>query len=52
MLAKASPYTEPVTVGDTTLYRARFAGFVDKNQARAACAYLTRHDFKCLALHD
>jgi D-alanyl-D-alanine carboxypeptidase len=52
VLAKASPYTEPVTVGDTTLYRARFAGFVDKNQARAACAYLTRHDFKCLALHD
>ncbi len=52
VLAKASPYTEPVTVGDTTLYRARFAGFANKNQARAACTYLTRRDFKCLAIGD
>jgi hypothetical protein len=52
VLAKASPYTEPVVTGDTTLYRARFAGFADKNAARAACAYLTKRDFKCLALSD
>ena len=53
VLASASPYTEPVTVSDnTTLYRARFAGFANKKEARAACAYLTRHDFKCLALSD
>ena len=52
VLAQASPYTEPVTVGKDTLYRARFAGFANKNKARAACAYLTRHDFKCLAIHD
>ncbi len=52
VLAKASPYTEPVTVGDTTLYRARFAGFADKSTARAACVYLKRHDFKCLAITD
>ena len=52
VLAKASPYTEPVTVGDTTLYRARFAGFANKNEARDACAYLTRRDFKCLAISD
>ena len=53
MLGKASPYTEPVVVsGKTTLYRARFAGFADKNEARAACAYLTRRDFDCLAISD
>ena len=52
VLAKASPYTEPVVTGDTKLYRARFAGFANKNEARAACAYLTRRDFQCLALSD
>ena len=53
VLASASPYTEPVVVsGNTTLYRARFAGFANKKEARAACAYLTRHDFKCLAISD
>lgn len=52
VLAKASPYTEPVKVGHSTLYRARFAGFVSKHQARAACAYLTRRDFRCLAISD
>ncbi len=52
VLASASPYTEPVAVGGATLYRARFAGFADKNKARAACAYLTRRDFNCLAISD
>ncbi len=52
VLAQASPYTEPVTVSGNTLYRARFAGFASKNKARAACAYLTRRDFKCLAISD
>ncbi len=53
VLGKASPYTEPVVVsGKTTLYRARFAGFANKNQARAACAYLSRRDFDCLAISD
>ncbi len=52
VLAKASPYTEPVVTGDTKLYRARFSGFANKNEARAACAYLTRRDFQCLALSD
>ena len=53
VLGKASPYTEPVVVsGKTTLYRARFAGFADKKEARAACAYLSRRDFDCLAISD
>ena len=52
VLAKASPYTEPVVKGSTTLYRARFAGFAGKEQARAACAYLAKRDFSCLAISE
>ena len=52
VLANASPYTEPVVKGNVTLYRARFAGFADKEHARAACAYLAKRDFSCLALSD
>jgi D-alanyl-D-alanine carboxypeptidase len=50
VLAHASPYTEAVKAGNTTLYRARFAGFSDKESARNACAYLTRQKFNCLAV--
>ena len=50
VLAHAAPYTEPVKAGGTTLYRARFAGFADKDSARAACDYLTRQKFNCLAI--
>ena len=52
MLADATPYTEPVAVGGATLYRARFAGFPDKDAARAACASLIKRDFNCLALSN
>jgi D-alanyl-D-alanine carboxypeptidase len=52
VLGNASPYTEPVVSGGSTLYRARFAGFAGKAQARAACAYLAKRDFSCLALSD
>jgi hypothetical protein len=50
VLAHASPYTEAVQAGSTTLYRARFAGFADKESARNACAYLTKQKFNCLAV--
>ncbi|MEZ5841147.1 MAG: D-alanyl-D-alanine carboxypeptidase [Hyphomicrobiales bacterium] len=49
-LAKASPYTEKVSKGDTTLYRARFAGFDNKAKAWAACKDLKRREISCLAL--
>ena len=49
-LAKASPYTEKVSKGDTTLYRARFAGFDNKAKAWAACKDLKQKDIACLAL--
>jgi hypothetical protein len=52
VLAKAEPYTEPVQTGDSTLYRARFAGFSSKEKARAACAYLAKQKFSCLAVSD
>ncbi len=47
----ADPFTEAVQKGDTTLYRARFAGF-DKATAEAACHQLRRSDFACIALKD
>jgi D-alanyl-D-alanine carboxypeptidase len=50
VLANASPYTEPVQSGSTTLYRARFAGFTSKEAARAACVYLVKQKFDCMAV--
>jgi D-alanyl-D-alanine carboxypeptidase len=50
VLAKASPYTEPVQSGSTTLYRARFAGFANKEAARSACVYLAKQKFDCMAV--
>lgn len=51
MLASADAFTERVQKGDTTFYRARFAGF-DKSTAEAACRQLKRSDFACMALKD
>jgi hypothetical protein len=45
-------YTETVVKGEVTLYRARFAGFSGKDEARAACAHLTKKEFACLALRN
>ncbi|MCR4282714.1 MAG: SPOR domain-containing protein, partial [Bauldia sp.] len=52
VLANASPYTEAVESGKTTLYRARFAGFSNREAARTACAYLAKQDFDCLAISN
>jgi D-alanyl-D-alanine carboxypeptidase len=51
LLAGADPFTERVQKGDTTFYRARFAGF-DKVTAEAACRQLKRSDFACMAIKD
>lgn len=51
LLASASPFTEPVQRGDTTLYRARFAG-LDREQAEAACKFLKRKDVDCLTIRN
>jgi D-alanyl-D-alanine carboxypeptidase len=49
VLASAKPYTEPVTIAKQTLYRARFSGFASQQAANAACAFLGKRNFDCLA---
>ena len=51
LLASASPFTETVQRGETTLYRARFAG-LEREQAEAACKFLKRNDVDCLAVKN
>ncbi len=48
ILAEASPFTEKVQKGDSTLYRARFGGF-ESDDAQAACRALKRSGFACFA---
>lgn len=48
-LASASPFTEKVEKGGSTLFRARFAGFDDSKDAQNACALLKRGGFSCFA---
>jgi D-alanyl-D-alanine carboxypeptidase len=45
-LAKASPYTEKISKGGSTLYRARFNGFTAED-AQSACKTLSRSGFSC-----
>jgi D-alanyl-D-alanine carboxypeptidase len=51
LLGAADPFTERVTKGDKTLYRARFAG-LDKDRAEAACQYLKKNEIACMALKN
>ncbi|SHG09338.1 D-alanyl-D-alanine carboxypeptidase [Kaistia soli DSM 19436] len=51
-LAAAMPSIEAVKKGDSTFYRARFAGFESKAKARAACDALKKRDVSCLAIPD
>ncbi len=50
-LAHADPFTETVTKGDKTFYRARFAG-LDKSQAEATCRQLRRSDIACITVKN
>lgn len=51
LLGRADPFTERVTKGEKTLYRARFAG-LNKDQAEAACKYLKQNEIACMALKN
>ncbi len=51
LLGGAEPFTEPVTKGDKTLYRARFSG-LNENQAEAACKELKRSKIACMPLKN
>jgi D-alanyl-D-alanine carboxypeptidase len=50
-LGQADPFTERVTKGDKSLYRARFAG-LDKVQAEIACKNLKRSEIPCMLLKN
>jgi D-alanyl-D-alanine carboxypeptidase len=52
VLDNADPFTEPVTKGDKTLYRARFAGFPQKDEADAVCKQLKRNDIDCMTIKN
>jgi D-alanyl-D-alanine carboxypeptidase len=49
VLAKASPFTEKVVRDGATLYRARFSGFDEADDAQEACKSLKRSGFACFA---
>jgi D-alanyl-D-alanine carboxypeptidase len=51
LLGDADPFTETVTKGEKTLYRARFAG-LNKDRAEAACRTLKRSAIACLTLKN
>jgi D-alanyl-D-alanine carboxypeptidase len=48
-LAKAAPFTERVSRDGSTLYRARFSGFREADDAQEACKVLKRSGFACFA---
>jgi len=50
-LASADAFTETVSKGDSTFYRARFAG-LGKEQAEAACNYLKHNDVDCMTIKN
>lgn len=52
LLGKADPFTETVAKGDKKLYRARFAGFEDRDQAEAACKALKRSSISCISMRN
>ncbi len=51
LLGRADPFTERVVKGETTLYRARFAG-LDEDRAEAACKHLKRNKIACFAIKN
>ena len=52
VLDNADPFTEAVVKGDKTLYRARFAGFQQKDVADAVCKQLKLNDIDCIAIKN
>jgi D-alanyl-D-alanine carboxypeptidase len=48
-LGRAAPFTEKVVHGGTTLFRARFSGFSEAEDAQDACRALKRNGFTCFA---
>jgi D-alanyl-D-alanine carboxypeptidase len=51
LLGRADSFTEAVTKGDKTFYRARFAG-LERDKAEATCRQLRRSDIACMAVKN
>ena len=51
LLGDAEQFTETVSKGRKTLYRARFAG-LNQDSAEAACRTLKRSDISCIAIRN
>jgi D-alanyl-D-alanine carboxypeptidase len=51
LLAHADAFTEAVSKGSKTFYRARFAG-LERDEAEAACKYLKRNDIACMTIKN
>jgi D-alanyl-D-alanine carboxypeptidase len=51
LLGRADPFTEAVTKGDKTFYRARFSG-LDRDKAEATCKQLRRSDIACMTIKN
>ncbi|MBV6657803.1 MAG: D-alanyl-D-alanine carboxypeptidase [Devosiaceae bacterium] len=49
-LDQRAPYTQTVQANGTTLWRARFGGFSERDMAQAACEALEAQSFACLAV--
>jgi D-alanyl-D-alanine carboxypeptidase len=52
LLDNADPFTEVVVKGDKTFYRARFAGFQQKDEAEAVCKQLKLRDIDCITIKN
>jgi D-alanyl-D-alanine carboxypeptidase len=52
VLDHAQSFTEAVSKGQKTLYRARLAGFQQKDDAEAACKELKQPDFECMIIKN
>jgi D-alanyl-D-alanine carboxypeptidase len=49
-LSNRTPYTQSVQANGTTLWRARYSGFDNRDSAQAACNALEAQSFACLAV--
>jgi D-alanyl-D-alanine carboxypeptidase len=52
VLDHAQSFTEAVSKGEKTLYRARLAGFQQKDDAEAVCKQLKQNDFDCIIIRN
>jgi D-alanyl-D-alanine carboxypeptidase len=52
VLDRAQFFTEAVSKGEKTLYRARLAGFRQKEDAEAVCQQLKQNDFDCMIVKN